>query len=153
MIITLYAGVLIDRVGGKRVLILERILLIFLAAITGLILLFDQVEIWHIIVLSTITGSTIALGLPTTQSLVPQVVSEEDRQAANSMNQLGYATGRTLGPLEAEIMIAVRSAALALFELTVVYGAALIATFGISLKHQRKLSKDSAFRQIVDGLA
>ena len=153
MIITLYAGVLIDRVGGKRVLILERILLIFLAAITGLILLFDQVEIWHIIVLSTITGSTIALGLPTTQSLVPQVVSEEDRQAANSMNQLGYATGRTLGPLEAGILIAVRSAALALFELTVVYGAALIATFGISLKHQRKLSKDSAFRQIVDGLA
>ena len=66
MIITLYAGVLIDWVGGKRVLILERILLIFLAAITGLILLFDQVEIWHIIVLSTITGSTIALGLPTT---------------------------------------------------------------------------------------
>ena len=153
MIITLYAGVLIDRVGGKRVLILERILLIFLAAITGLILLFDQVEIWHIIVLSTITGSTIALGLPTTQSLVPQVVSEEDRQAANSMNQLGYATGRTLGPLEAGILIAVRSAALALFELTVVYGAALIATFGISVKHQRKLSKDSAFRQIVDGLA
>ena len=106
MIIALYAGVLIDRVGGKRVLILERILLIFLAAITDLILLFDQVEIWHIIVLSTITGSTIALGLPTTQSLVPQVVSEEDRQAANSMNQLGYATGRTLGPLEAGILIA-----------------------------------------------
>ena len=104
MIITLYAGVLIDRVGGKRVLILERILLIFLAVITGLILLFDQVEIWHIIVLSTITGSTIALSLPTTQSLVPQVVSEEDRQAANSMNQLGYATGRTLGPLEAGIL-------------------------------------------------
>lgn len=153
MIITLYAEVLIDRVGGKRVLILERILLIFLAVITGLILLFDQVEIWHIIVLSTITGSTIALSLPTTQSLVPQVVSEEDRQAANSMNQLGYATGRTLGPLEAGILIAVRSAALALFELTVVYGAALIATFGISVKHQRKPSKDSAFRQIVDGLA
>jgi nitrate/nitrite transporter NarK len=41
VIITLYAGVLIDRVGGKRVLILERILLIFLAAITGLTLLFD----------------------------------------------------------------------------------------------------------------
>ncbi len=69
------------------------------------------------------------------------------------MNQLGYATGGTLGQLEAAIMIAVRSAALALFELAVVYGAALIATFGISVKHQRKPSKDSVFRQIVDGLA
>ncbi|MCI0871804.1 MAG: MFS transporter, partial [Chloroflexi bacterium] len=106
VIISLYAGVLIDRVGGKRVLILERLLLIFLAIITGLILLIDEVEIWHIVVLATIAGSTIALGTPATQTLVPAVVPKDLLQSANSMNQLGFALGRTLGPLLAGILIA-----------------------------------------------
>ena len=151
VIISLYAGVLIDRVGGKRVLILERLLLIFLAIITGLILLIDEVEIWHIVVLATIAGSTIALGTPATQTLVPAVVPKDLLQSANSMNQLGFALGRTLGPLLAGILIAVRNAALALFGLALVYLAALIATFGITAKHERRSSSDSATRQIADG--
>ncbi|MCI0852349.1 MAG: MFS transporter [Chloroflexi bacterium] len=153
VIISLYAGVLIDRVGGKRVLILERLLLIFLAIITGLILLIDEVEIWHIVVLATIAGSTIALGTPATQTLVPAVVPKDLLQSANSMNQLGFALGRTLGPLLAGILIAVRNAALALFGLALVYLAALIATFGITAKHERRSSSDSATRQIADGLS
>ncbi len=77
IILTLYAGVLIDRFGGKRVLILERMLLILLAIATGAILLFDQVEIWHIVILSTAAGATIALGVPATQTLVPEVVPKD----------------------------------------------------------------------------
>jgi len=153
VVITLYAGVLIDRVGGRRVLILERALLIILAAITGLILLFDQVQVWHVIVLSTIAGSTIALGLPATQTLVPDVVPKDMLQPANSMNQLGNAVGRTLGPLAAGVLIAIRSAALALFGLAVVYGVALLATFGIAARGTRtSTSTDSSGRQIIDGL-
>ena len=153
VVITLYAGVLIDRVGGRRVLILERALLIILAAITGRILLFDQVQVWHVIVLSTIAGSTIALGLPATQTLVPDVVPKDMLQPANSMNQLGNAVGRTLGPLAAGVLIAIRSAALALFGLAVVYGVALLATFGIAARGTRtSTSTDSSGRQIIDGL-
>jgi MFS family permease len=152
VVITLYAGVLIDRVGGRRVLILERAVLIFLAAITGLILLFDQVQVWHVIVLSTIAGSTIALGTPATQTLVPDVVPKDLLQPANSMNQLGNAVGRTLGPLAAGVLIAIRSAALALFGLAIVYGVALLATFGIAARGSRSsTSSDSAGRQIIDG--
>jgi MFS family permease len=153
VLLTLYAGVLVDRVGGRRVLILERILLILLAAITGAILLFDQVEIWHVVVLSTIAGSTIALGTPATQTLVPEVVPEKLLQPANSMNQLGHALGRTLGPLAAGALIAIRSAALALFGLAAVYGVALLITFGISTSGEKtNKTSGSALRQIADGL-
>lgn len=151
LIITLYAGVLIDRVGGRRILIIERMFLILLAALTGLILLFDQVEIWHVIVLSTLAGSTIALGTPATQTLAADVVSADLRQSANSMNQLGNSMGRTLGPLLAGVLISVRSAALALFGLAIVYFVALIATFGIRSKHIPQDSSESALRQIIDG--
>ena len=151
LIITLYGGVLIDRVGGKRILIVERTFLIFLGALTGLILLFDQVEIWHVIILSTLAGSTIAFGAPAKQTLAADVVPADLRQSANSMNQLGSATGRTLGPLLAGILISIRSAALALFGLAIVYVVSLIATFGITSKRSPNDSSDSALRQIIGG--
>ena len=152
LIITLYAGVLIDRVGGRRILIVERLFLILLAALTGLILLFDQVEIWHVIILSTLAGSTIALGLPATQTLAADVAPADLRQSANSINQLGNSLGRTLGPLFASVLISIRSAALALFGLAIIYVLSLIATFGITSKHTRQDSSESALRQIIDGL-
>lgn len=154
LVVTLYAGVMIDRFGGKRVLLLERVLLVTLALITALVLFSGDAQVWHIVVLSTIAGTTIALGTPATQTLVPEVVPDDLRQSANSLNQFGYSIGRTLGPLLAGILIAAKNAALAFLGLTFVYVASLLATFGISVKGQRKsASSDSAFRQIVDGLS
>ncbi|MDP6667200.1 MAG: MFS transporter [Dehalococcoidia bacterium] len=154
VIITLYAGVLIDRVGGKRILMIVQAFLILLAIITGLILLIDRVQVWHVVVLSTIAGSTIALGAPSRQTLVPEVVPKDILLQANSMNQLGTAAGRTLGPLAAGALIAIRSAALALFGLAVVYGLALIATLNIRAMGQRKsVSDESALSQIRSGFS
>ena len=154
LVITLIAGVMIDRFGGKRILLLERVLLVVLALITAFVLLSGNTQIWHIIVLSTLAGTTIALGMPATQTLVPEVVPEELRQSANSLNQFGYSVGRSLGPLLGGILIAARDAALAFFGLVVVYAVSLVATFGISVKGQTKpVSSDSALRQIIDGLA
>jgi len=152
VLITLYAGVLVDRFGGKRILMLDRLLLIFLAIVTAVILLVDQVQIWHVVVLSTIAGSTLALAFPATQTLVPQTVPKDLLQSASSVNQLGRSLGQTLGPLLAGILIAARSAALALFGLAAVYVASLIATFSINVKHQPTSSSDSAIRQISEGL-
>lgn len=137
LVVTLYAGVMIDRFGGKRVLLLERVLLVTLALITALVLFSGDAQVWHIVVLSTIAGTTIALGTPATQTLVPEVVPDDLRQSANSLNQFGYSIGRTLGPLLAGILIAAKSAALAFLGLTFVYVASLLATFGISVKGQR----------------
>jgi MFS family permease len=152
IIITLYAGVMIDRFGGKRMMILEMGILIFLAIITAAILLFDHVEIWHIVVLSTLAGSTIAFGKPAQTTMVATVVPKDILQPANSMDSMGNALGQTLGPLLAGILIAAKSAAFALFGLAVVYALSLIAVFGIRVKHTPVTSSRSAFSEIRDGL-
>ena len=64
VLISLYAGVMIDRFGGKRMLLVERLLLVALALATALVLLSDGVKVWHIVALSTIAGSIIAIGSP-----------------------------------------------------------------------------------------
>ena len=56
VIITPYPGVLIDRLGAKRILAVVQAFLLLLAIITGLILLVDRVQIWHVVVRSTVGG-------------------------------------------------------------------------------------------------
>jgi MFS family permease len=152
IIISLYAGVMIDRFGGKRMMIIERGFLIFLAIITAAILLFDQVKIWHIVVLSTLAGSTIAFGKPAEITMVTKVAPKDVLQPANSMTIMGNSVGTTLGPLLAGILIAAKSAAFALFGLAVVYALSLIAVFGIRVKHKPVASSGSAIEEIRDGL-
>ncbi len=68
ILISLYAGVMIDRFGAKRVFLIERWLLVALALVTALIFLSGSAEIWHIVTLSTIAGATIAIGMPAVRS-------------------------------------------------------------------------------------
>lgn len=152
VVVSLFAGVMIDRFGGRRVLILERVILVVLSLVTALVLFSGRAEIWHIIVLSTIAGTTLAMGYPSTQSLVPQVSPPDLLQSANSMNQLGNALGRTLGPLLASILIAVRDAAVAFIGLAVIYAISLLATFGIGAKTQQRSTTGSALGEIGNGL-
>ena len=152
VLISLYAGVMIDRFGGKRVLLVERWLLVALALATALVLLSDGVKIWHIVALSTIAGATIAIGLPATQTLVPEIVSSDLRSSANMLNQLGPSAGRTIDPLLAGILIAVRNASTAFFGLTAVYVVSVVATMRLPASRRGAAAPGSAIQQIADGL-
>ncbi|MCH8230444.1 MAG: MFS transporter, partial [Chloroflexi bacterium] len=89
---------------------------------------------------------------PAETTMVAKVVPKDILQPANSMSQMGDALGQTLGPLLAGILIAARSAALALFGLAVVYALSLIAVFGIRVKHTPSSTSSSAISEIKDGL-
>ena len=151
VLISLYAGVMIDRFGGKRVLLVERWLLVALALATALALLSDGVKVWHIVVLSTTAGATIAIGSPATQTLVPEIVTTDLRPSANLLNQIGPSAGRTFGPLVAGILIAVRNAATAFFGLTAVYVMAVVVTMRLPASRAGAAAPGSAIQQIVDG--
>ena len=152
VLISLYAGVMIDRFGGKRVLLVERWLLVALALGTALVLLSDGVEVWHIVALSTIAGATIAIGFPAYLTLVPEIVPADLRPSANLLNQIGPSAGRTFGPLLAGMLIALRNAATAFFGLTAVYVAAVVVTMRLPASRAVAAAPGSAVQQIADGL-
>ena len=151
VLISLYAGVMIDRFGGKRVLLVERWLLVALALATALVLLSDGARIWHIVMLSTIAGATIAIGMPATQTLVPEIVPTHLRSSANLLNQLGPSAGRTIGPLLAGMLIAVRNAATAFFGLIAIYVLAVVTTMRLPTSRAGAAAPGSAIQQIADG--
>ena len=151
VIIGLYAGVMIDRFGGKRVLLVERWLLVVLALATALVLFSGSAEIWHIILLSTVAGATLAIGRPGEDSLIPEIVPGDLRTQANLMNQLGPSAGRTLGPVLAGVLIAIRNVATAFLGLTVIYVLAAVVTMRLPASRPIGIGADSAVHQIRQG--
>ena len=151
VLISLYAGVMIDRFGGKRVLLVERWLLVALALATALFLLSDGIKLWHMVALSTIAGATIAIGLPASQTLIPEIVPADLRPSANLLYQVGPSAGRTFGPLLAGMLIAVRNASTAFFGLTAVYVVATAVTLRLPASRTAATAPGSAIQQIADG--
>lgn len=150
-ILTLYAGVLVDRVGGKRVMIAMRLILLVLALATALILFSDNPQIWQVIAIAVVAGGVIAFGMPSSQTLVAETVPEDIRPSANSLFQVGSSIGSTAGPLLVSILIAVRDAGTAFLGLAGVYAVSILSAFGINAKRQQSVSDESAIKQLVEG--
>jgi MFS family permease len=99
MLFTLVGGVLADRRDRRRTLLSSQYVQMSTAAILAALVYFDFVRIWHILVLSFVTGFAQAFGGPAYQSLVPSLVDKKDLPNAVALNSIQFNIARVLGPL------------------------------------------------------
>ena len=104
--ISLIAGVWVDRLGGRAMILIERGLLVGLAGITALLVITDTVVLWHVVILSVTASSAIALGMPAMQTMMREIVPIENLQAAQSLNALAFSFARAVGPVGGAFLIA-----------------------------------------------
>src|SRR3989475_13328474 len=69
------------------------------AATLALLVYFEVVQIWHILVLSFTTGLAQAFGGPAYQSLIPSLVDKKDLPNAVALTSIQFNVARVLGPL------------------------------------------------------
>ena len=99
MLFTLIGGVLADRHDRRRTLLASQYVQMATAAALALLVYFGLVEIWHILVLSFVTGLAQAFGGPAYQSLIPSLVEKKDLPNAVALNSIQFNVARVLGPL------------------------------------------------------
>jgi MFS family permease len=99
MLFTLIGGVLADRYDRRRTLLASQYLQMSTSATLALLMYFQVVEIWHILVLSFVTGLAQAFGGPAYQSLVPSLVAKKDLPNAVALNSIQFNVARVIGPL------------------------------------------------------
>jgi MFS family permease len=99
MLFTLIGGVLADRRDRRRTLLASQYVQMSTAAILGVLIYFDFVKIWHILLLSFTTGLAQAFGGPAYQSLIPSLVDKKDLPNAVALNSIQFNVARVLGPL------------------------------------------------------
>lgn len=149
------AGVIIDRVPKRMVLLITQTGAMLLAFVLSADVFLGWVQPWHIVILSFLLGAVNAFDAPTRQSFVVEMVEDRaDLPNAIALNSALFQTGRILGPSLAGILLAAVGAAWCfLFNgisfIAVIIGIALMRTpLYVPAKRQA-----SAFEQLREGLA
>jgi MFS family permease len=99
ILFTLIGGVFADRYDRRRTLLASQYIQMATSATLALLMYFQAVQIWHILVLSSITGLAQAFGGPAYQSLIPSLVDKKDLPNAVALNSIQFNVARVLGPL------------------------------------------------------
>jgi MFS family permease len=122
-----YAGVLVDRIDKRRLLIGTQIAGAVQALALGLLTIMGAMTLGWIILLSIGLGLINALDNPARQAFVREMVSVELVRNAVSLNAVLVNVARAVGPAIAGVMIATAGVGECFFVNAASFGAALIA--------------------------
>jgi MFS family permease len=100
-------GVLADRLQKRRLLLWTQAVQCVISLIIGLLVAFDRIEYWHLLVSAALQGVSFAVMMPTRQSWIPQLVRRDDLTSALALNNAGMNASRVIGPSLAGVLIAV----------------------------------------------
>ncbi len=96
---SLFGGVVADRVERRKIMLLSQYLQMSFAFILAALLFSGNVKVWHIFVLSFLTGSAQSFSGPAYISLLPTLVKREDLPNAVAMNSMQFNLARVIGPI------------------------------------------------------
>ncbi len=106
LVLSIPAGVLIDRYDGRRVLLgAQAGVMLFALAFAAAIML-DLMRPWLVLVLAFLYGSAMSFVFPARSTIVPSLVSRDDMTNAVALNSAVQNVTRVIGPSVAGILIA-----------------------------------------------
>ncbi|HEX7151879.1 MAG TPA: MFS transporter [Thermoanaerobaculia bacterium] len=111
LIFSLFGGVVADRVERKKIMLLSQYLQMGFAFILAALIYFGEVQVWHIFLLSFLTGSAQSFSGPAYISLLPLLVKRHDMPNAIAMNSMQFNLARVIGPVLAGIALGTVGAA------------------------------------------
>jgi MFS family permease len=102
-----FAGVIVDRTGSYRILLVTQLASMIQALLLAALVLTETVVLWQVIVLSIALGCINAFDMPARQALLIDVVERrQDLGNAIALNSSMFNGARLIGPTVAGILIA-----------------------------------------------
>ncbi len=106
-ILTPFAGVLADRHDRRMMLVVTQALSMVQASILTFLVLTQQIQVWHIMVLSGFLGVIFSFDIPIRQAFTVEMIeTQEDLGNAIALNSSMLNAARLIGPSLAGILIA-----------------------------------------------
>lgn len=98
MLFSLFAGVLIDRLPKKKMLVLTQSLSLVITFAVWVLVASGRIQYWHLLVSASLMGLVNTLDMPLRQALVVELVGHDDLVNAIALNSLTFNAARLLGP-------------------------------------------------------
>lgn len=152
LLVSLQGGAMADRFNKRKVLIFTNIAGGSTALALGLLIVTDQVKLWHIMVMAFLLGLNDAIDKPVRQSFVAELVGAKDMPNAISLNSANFNLGRLIGPAISGLLIALFGTGPAFLINAFGYVFVIAAMLRISETHLFKVAKISGPTRIKEGL-
>ncbi|MCL4828951.1 MAG: MFS transporter [Caldilinea sp.] len=111
LIVTPWAGVIVDQVRKRDLIILTQVGAMLLALVLAFLTFTGLVQVWHIVVLAMLIGVVNAFDGPARQAFVVEMVGAQDLPNAIALNSMTFNAARVVGPAVGGILLATVGAA------------------------------------------
>lgn len=125
-----FAGVIADRMPGRRLLALTQIAQALLALALGLIIVLGIAELWMVYLLALGLGIATAVDAPARQTFVGELVGTADLPNAVALNSASFNTARLIGPAVAGLLTVLVGAGWVILINVLTFGA-MLATLAL----------------------
>jgi MFS family permease len=105
LLLSSYAGLLVDRLNKRRVLLATQVGLSTVSFVLGLAVLSGEVQLWQVIALALVFGTFSAVDNPARQAFVSELVGESLVRNAVTLNAIFVNVARVIGPTIAAVVI------------------------------------------------
>ncbi len=139
VLVALFAGVVVDHVDRRRLIIGAQTLLMLSAFVLGGLTWGGAVKVEYVIALAALNGLVSSFDMPGRQAFVVEMVGREDLANAIAMNSMIFNGARMIGPAIAGLSIAVIGVAGCFMLNGVSYLAVIWSLFEMELpRHERR---------------
>ncbi|HPT13428.1 MAG TPA: MFS transporter, partial [Bacteroidales bacterium] len=146
--LTPFTGVVTDRYSRLGIMKITQLLFMVQALAMALLVMFNLIDVWHIIALSIVFGFITAFDAPARQALVIELISKpEDLGNAIALNSAIFNGARLIGPAVAGIVIAIVGEGICFMLNAISFAAVLVALFLIRIPARKPATRSSNFRE------
>ena len=134
LLFSLFAGVLIDRMPKKSMLVITQSLFLVITFALWLLSRSGGIRYWHLLVTASLMGVVNTLDMPLRQSFVVEMVGHEDLMNAIALNSLVFNAARMVGPSVAGLVMGAFGVSACFLINSISFAAVLISLFFIHPK-------------------
>jgi MFS family permease len=106
LLVSPWAGVLVDRLPTRRLIVITQLLLAAASLALGLLTAGDSVNLWVVYGISILTGFVVAVDNPARMSFVNELVGQDRLNNAITLNTVAQNASRAVGPAIGGVVIA-----------------------------------------------
>ncbi|HEX2908891.1 MAG TPA: MFS transporter, partial [Phototrophicaceae bacterium] len=105
LVLSPFAGVLVDRFPRRRILLFTQTAQMALALTLSVLTFTGLVQVYHVLILAFLLGITNALDAPSRQTIIIDLVGHDDLTSGIALNSIIFNGSRAIGPAVAGIVL------------------------------------------------
>lgn len=154
VILSLFGGVLADRLPRRRILLYTQSTLGLSAGVLAVLVATHHAGLGAVIAVAVVFGSADSMDLPTRQALVADLVERDDVVNAVALTSVAMSVTRIVGPAVAGLLISIAGPAVCFAALSLAYIAPILvlATVVPNIPPRHREGRHSAMGDFVEGL-